>query len=168
MISAEVESPFTLFLWLVQLCIFLKIYTCIILYCTSSHTCIHAHVLSPGIFFKQLFFASFFFLLDYVLLLMEGSLARAKYSFQSSSPDELSVREGSIITVTQYINNHWLEAEYKGKRGYFPIIYAERITNDSQLHTEQNAIFSVPCLNGGELPARTAAQHYVEGVRKRT
>lgn len=82
---------------------------------------------------------------------MEGSLARAKYSFQSSSPDELSVPEGSIITVTQYIDNHWLEAEYKGKIGYFPIIYAERITNDSQLHTEQDTICPVPCVNGGEL-----------------
>ena len=91
---------------------------------------------------------------------MEGSLARAKYSFQSSSPDELSVPEGSIITVTQYINNHWLEAEYKGKRGYFPIIYAERITNDSQLHTEQNAIFSVPCLNGGELPESVISDNF--------
>lgn len=91
---------------------------------------------------------------------MEGSLARAKYSFQSSSPDELSVPEGSIITVTQYINNHWLEAEYKGKRGYFPIIYAERITNDSQLYTEQNTIFSVPCLNGGELPESVISDNF--------
>lgn len=111
-------------------------------------------------FFLNNKFCLFFFLLDYVRLLMEGSLARAKYSFQSSSPDELSVPEGSIITVTQYINNHWLEAEYKGKRGYFPIIYAERITNDSQLHTEQNAIFSVPCLNGEELPESVISDNF--------
>ena len=61
---------------------------------------------------------------------MDGSLARALYTFQSDNPDELSVPEGSIIKITQYINKHWLEASYQGKTGLFPVSYAERLKNE--------------------------------------
>lgn len=63
---------------------------------------------------------------------MDGSLARALYTFQSDNPDELSVPEGSIIEITQYINKHWLEASYQGKTGLFPVTYAERLKNEPQ------------------------------------
>ena len=64
---------------------------------------------------------------------MEGSLARALYTYQSNNPGELSVPEGSIIRITQYINNHWLEANYQGQTGLFPVTYAERLKNEPQL-----------------------------------
>lgn len=69
---------------------------------------------------------------------MEGSLARALYTFQSNNPDELSVPEGSIIKITQYINKHWLEASYQGKTGLFPVTYAERLKNEPQLQRDSS------------------------------
>lgn len=72
----------------------------------------------------------FAFFTDYELLSMDGSLARALYTFQSDNPDQLSVPEGSIIKITQYINKHWLEASYQGKTGLFPVTYAERLKDE--------------------------------------
>ena len=69
---------------------------------------------------------------------MDGSLARALYTFQSDNPDELSVPEGSIINITQYINKDWLEASYKGKTGLFPVTYAERLKNESQFQKDSH------------------------------
>lgn len=69
---------------------------------------------------------------------MEGSLARALYTFQSNNPDELSVPEGSIIKIMQYINKHWLEASYQGKTGLFPVTYAERLKNEPQLQRDSS------------------------------
>ena len=115
------------------------------------------HMSSVQWFFVNNYFLLLFFLLDYALLLMEGSLARAKYSFQSSSPDELSVPERSIIIVTQYINNHWLEAEYKSKRGFS---YNLCWKDNKWFRTEQNAIFSVSCLNGGELSESVISDNF--------
>lgn len=65
----------------------------------------------------------------YVSLSMEGTLARALYSFQAENPGELSVPQGGIIRITQYINKHWLEASYKGETGWFPVTYTERLEN---------------------------------------
>ena len=81
----------------------------------------------------------------YVFIPMEGSFARALYSFQSTSPGELSVPEGGIIRITQYIDNHWLEAEYQGETGFFPITYAVRLKDEPQLH---NIVSSAPLSNG--------------------
>lgn len=71
---------------------------------------------------------------------MEGSLARALYTFQSDNPDELSVPEGSIIKITQYINKDWLEASYKGKTGLFPVTYAERLKNEPHFQRDSHII----------------------------
>ena len=68
---------------------------------------------------------------------MEGSLARALYSFQSSNPEELSVPEGGIIRIAQYIDKNWLEAEYQGRRGFFPVTYAVRLENEPQLYSNK-------------------------------
>ena len=76
---------------------------------------------------------------------MEGSFARALYSFQSSNPGELSVPEGGIIRINQYIDNHWLEAEYQGETGFFPVTYAARLKNEPQ---PQNSVPSVSLSNG--------------------
>lgn len=76
-----------------------------------------------------------------MFLSMEGTLARALYSFQSDNPGELSVPEGGIIRVTQYIDNHWLEANYQGEIGLFPVTYAERLKNESHLDRD---VFTIP------------------------
>ena len=73
---------------------------------------------------------------------MDGSLARALYTFQSDNPDELSVPEGSIIKITQYINKHWLEAIYQGKTGLFPVSYAERLKNEPPFQKDSPMIAS--------------------------
>lgn len=70
---------------------------------------------------------------------MEGSLARALYSFQSDNPGDLSVPEGGIIRIAQYIDNNWLEAEYQGQIGFFPVTYAQRLENEPQLYNVVSA-----------------------------
>ena len=72
---------------------------------------------------------------------MEGSLARALYSFQSNNPGDLSIPEGGILRITQYIDNNWLEAEYRGQLGFFPVTYAQRLESEPQLH---NVVSSGP------------------------
>ena len=62
---------------------------------------------------------------------MEGSLARALYTFQATQPDELSVHEGETIKVLHHINKHWLEAEYHGQRGRFPVSYTKWLEHES-------------------------------------
>lgn len=71
---------------------------------------------------------------------MEGSLARALYTYESNNPDELSVPEGGVIRITQYINNHWLEATYQGVTGLFPVTYAKRIKNEPQVQKDSFAL----------------------------
>ncbi|KAJ7388354.1 hypothetical protein OS493_038229 [Desmophyllum pertusum] len=61
--------------------------------------------------------------------------------FTPNNPGELSVPEGGVIRVTQYINNHWLEASYQGETGLFPVSYAERLKNEPQL---QNFLSTMP------------------------
>ena len=65
---------------------------------------------------------------------MEGSLARALYSFQSSNSEDLSVPEGGVIRIQQCIDKYWLKAEYEGQTGLFPVSYAERLDNEPKQH----------------------------------
>lgn len=78
---------------------------------------------------------------------MEGSLARALFSFQSSNPEDLSVPEGGIIRICQYIDKHWLQAEYQGQTGFFPVSYAVRLDGESQ---QESIFLSAPVSNTKE------------------
>ena len=84
---------------------------------------------------------------------MEGTFARALYSFQAESPGELSVPQGGIIRITQYINKHWLEASYDGEIGWFPVTYAERLENES--HQER----AVPSSAGAQHQHASSREH---------
>lgn len=54
---------------------------------------------------------------------------RALYSFEARNPDELPIMPGDIITV--YVSHStepgWLSGELKGRTGWFPEAYAERM-----------------------------------------
>lgn len=83
---------------------------------------------------------------------MEGSLARALFSFQSSNSEDLSVPEGGVIRIQQYLDKYWLKAEYEGQTGLFPISYAVKLDNEPKkrdifssevtLHERENQEFT--------------------------
>ncbi|XP_066932495.1 sorbin and SH3 domain-containing protein 1 homolog isoform X2 [Clytia hemisphaerica] len=52
---------------------------------------------------------------------------RAKYSFHPQGPGELEFRKGDTVRIIQSIDENWIEGEYEGNIGIFPVSYVELI-----------------------------------------
>ena len=50
---------------------------------------------------------------------------RALYDFDAESGQELSFREGDVITLIKQIDANWYEGELHGRSGIFPTNYVE-------------------------------------------
>jgi hypothetical protein len=53
--------------------------------------------------------------------------AKAVYDYAAASPDEISIREGDIITVIDSSDPDWWKGELKGQIGTFPANYVEKM-----------------------------------------
>jgi endophilin-A len=54
--------------------------------------------------------------------------ARALYDFCAENEGELDFREGDIVTVTNRIDDNWLEGKINGRDGFFPESFVKIIT----------------------------------------
>ena len=48
-----------------------------------------------------------------------------KFDFVADSEKELSLEKGTVIDLTEQIDDNWLKGEFQGKSGIFPISYVQ-------------------------------------------
>jgi len=53
--------------------------------------------------------------------------ARALYDYPGQTPDELSFREGDVITIHKKDPGGWWEGELNGQRGWIPANYVQEM-----------------------------------------
>ena len=59
------------------------------------------------------------------------SICIAKFNYTALRDDELSLRKGDKILVTEKENDGWWRGEHNGKSGWFPYNYVEAFENES-------------------------------------
>ena len=57
--------------------------------------------------------------------------ARCTFDYAAENPDELTIKEGDIITVLSTKDQGWWEGEFNGKRGVFPSNFVEVVDDDT-------------------------------------
>uniref|UniRef100_A0A803VXQ1 Intersectin-1 n=1 Tax=Ficedula albicollis TaxID=59894 RepID=A0A803VXQ1_FICAL len=81
---------------------------------------------------------------------------RALYPFESRSHDEITIQPGDIVMVDESQTGEpgWLGGELKGKTGWFPANYAERIPDSEVPASAKPPSLTVP--SAGQLRQRSA------------
>ncbi len=48
-----------------------------------------------------------------------------KFDFVANGEKELSLEKGTVIDLTEQIDDNWLKGEFQGKSGIFPISFVQ-------------------------------------------
>uniref|UniRef100_A0A8D0G7N2 Neutrophil cytosolic factor 2 n=1 Tax=Sphenodon punctatus TaxID=8508 RepID=A0A8D0G7N2_SPHPU len=59
---------------------------------------------------------------------IEANQVVARYSYESTQPEDLEFQEGDVILVLSKVNEEWLEGQCKGKVGIFPVAFVKNPT----------------------------------------
>jgi SH3 domain-containing kinase-binding protein 1 len=57
-------------------------------------------------------------------------MAKCVFEYEAENEDELSLKEGDIVTVTSQEDDGWWEGELNGKSGMFPSNFVEELPDD--------------------------------------
>uniref|UniRef100_A0A8D0G8F6 Neutrophil cytosolic factor 2 n=1 Tax=Sphenodon punctatus TaxID=8508 RepID=A0A8D0G8F6_SPHPU len=57
---------------------------------------------------------------------IEANQVVARYSYESTQPEDLEFQEGDVILVLSKVNEEWLEGQCKGKVGIFPVAFVKK------------------------------------------
>uniref|UniRef100_A0A8D0L2N7 Neutrophil cytosolic factor 2 n=1 Tax=Sphenodon punctatus TaxID=8508 RepID=A0A8D0L2N7_SPHPU len=60
---------------------------------------------------------------------IEANQVVARYSYESTQPEDLEFQEGDVILVLSKVNEEWLEGQCKGKVGIFPVAFVKNLTS---------------------------------------
>ncbi|RVE76073.1 hypothetical protein OJAV_G00005150 [Oryzias javanicus] len=60
-----------------------------------------------------------------------GLKVKAIYDFQPQNSEELSLRAGDVVTEVEQADHQWYRGTCRGSTGFFPISYAEVLSNSS-------------------------------------
>jgi endophilin-A len=52
-------------------------------------------------------------------------VCKALYDFEAENPEELDFKEGDNIKVLSRLDENWLQGEFNGRQGRFPVTYVE-------------------------------------------
>ncbi|XP_072022602.1 SH3 domain-containing kinase-binding protein 1-like [Amphiura filiformis] len=74
--------------------------------------------------------------------------AVVEYDYDAVNPDELSLKEGEIITNINMLEEGWWEGELNGKRGMFPDNFVKVIKEDKVKKNSKTRAAPAPPVNG--------------------
>lgn len=92
----------------------------------------------------------------------ERITVKAQFKFKASNNDELSLKKGEIITVTQREDGGWWEGTSRetGKTGWFPSNYVSEIKENTPINDTAN-------VTGASIDPTTAAELLAQQIENR-
>ena len=79
-------------------------------------------------------------------------LARAKYTFNSQTSVELSLRKGENVTLLRQVDDNWYEGRAGNQQGIFPVTYVEIIREPcTPMVTPAPSVITTPMTGRGRI-----------------
>ncbi|KAG2465652.1 SH3 domain-containing protein 19 isoform X1 [Polypterus senegalus] len=78
---------------------------------------------------------------------ISGPRCKARFDFEGEQADELTLAEGDVIKLHEYVDEEWAKGELRGQIGIFPLNYVEIIEDlpsSSQSKSTSSGVFVLP------------------------